>query len=94
MTKTPDPPHDLEAAAREITKLKEALITRTVIGQAQGILMERFAMSADDAFTFLARASQLRNQKVRDLAANLVRTRRLPEHLGRSAKPWTKDSQG
>jgi hypothetical protein len=79
VTTEPDPPNDLEATAREIAQLKEALATRTVIGQALGILMERFDISGDQAFTYLARASQVRNQKLREIAGHLVRSRRMPE---------------
>jgi AmiR/NasT family two-component response regulator len=49
-----------------------------VIGQAQGILMERFAMTADQAFALLARVSSHSNTKVSVLAADLVRTRGTP----------------
>ncbi len=52
--------------------LREALETRTVIGQAQGILMARQGIGADDAFDILRRASQRTNRKLRDIAAELV----------------------
>ncbi len=52
--------------------LNEALHTRKVIGQAIGILMERYKMSEDRAFAFLVRASSHGNIKVRDIAQGLV----------------------
>ena len=66
------------AATREQTQLWEAIDARQLIGQATGILMERFAMDQDRAFAVLRRYSQDRNVKLRDVAARLVETRRLP----------------
>jgi GAF domain-containing protein len=59
-------------------QLAEALETRTLIGQATGILMERFQLDADVCFNILRRLSQQNNIKLRDIAAQLVETRRLP----------------
>ena len=67
------------AAAREIAQLRLAIDGRTVIGQAQGILMERFQIDPTQAFAVLARVSQDRNVKVRQIAEELVVTRHLPE---------------
>lgn len=58
--------------ATEISHLQEALSTRTVIGQAVGIVMERYGMTADRAFAFLTRLSQNRNVKLRLIAEELV----------------------
>jgi GAF domain-containing protein len=66
------------AAARQEETLNEAIDARTLIGQAQGILMERFDLSADKAFDVLRRYSQDYNTKLRAVAEELVRTRRLP----------------
>jgi AmiR/NasT family two-component response regulator len=49
-----------------------------VVGQAKGILMERYKFTADQAFQFLARASMARNRKVRDIADHLVTTGEVP----------------
>jgi ANTAR domain len=57
-----------------IANLEAALVTRTVIGQAQGILMERERIGADQAFDILRRASQRLNLKLRDVAQDLVDT--------------------
>ena len=58
--------------------LNVALDTRKLIGQAQGILMERHDLDADRAFEVLRRYSQDHNIKLRDIAAHLVETRQLP----------------
>nr|MCW2729154.1 hypothetical protein [Aeromicrobium sp.] len=55
--------------------LMRAIETRTRIGQAQGILMERFDIGGDRAFTVLRRYSQTHNVKLRDIAVRLVDTR-------------------
>lgn len=59
-------------ATHRIESLESALETRTVIGQAEGIVMERFSIDAVTAFAVLRRASQQSNVKVRDLAEQLV----------------------
>jgi hypothetical protein len=66
------------AAAQEIENLNVALDTRTTIGQAEGILMERFDLSPERAFDVLKRVSSHSNAKVHVVATELVRTRRLP----------------
>lgn len=66
-------------ASLEETHLNTALDTRKVIGQAQGILMERHGLSTEQAFEVLRRYSQDHNLKLRDVARRLVETRRLPE---------------
>lgn len=67
------------AAAQQVADLEKALDSRTVIGEATGILMERFDMDPEGAFKVLARLSSHSNTKIRDLAAEVVATRRLPE---------------
>jgi hypothetical protein len=58
--------------ARQDETLNEALATRNVIGQAVGIVMERYRLDADRAFAFLVRLSQTGNTKLRVVAAALV----------------------
>ncbi|MER7251205.1 GAF and ANTAR domain-containing protein [Kribbella sp. NPDC000426] len=55
-----------------IEHLQSALQTRTVIGQAQGILMHRYDISSDVAFDVLKRGSQDQNVKLRNLSLELV----------------------
>ncbi|HEX2175439.1 MAG TPA: GAF and ANTAR domain-containing protein [Nocardioidaceae bacterium] len=66
------------AAARQEDTLTEAIDARTLIGQAQGILMERFGLDADKAFDVLRRYSQDFNTKLRTVAEDLVSSRKLP----------------
>jgi GAF domain-containing protein len=60
------------AYAHEIHNLKEAVQTRQLIGQAVGIVMERYQLSDQRAFAFLARLSQTRNVKLRLVAEEIV----------------------
>lgn len=60
------------AAARREADLENALKTREVIGQAQGILIERHRLTAEQAFSLLVAASQRRNVKLREIAEDLV----------------------
>jgi GAF domain-containing protein len=66
------------AASQKEEHLERAVTSRTVIGQAEGILMERFGIDAEQAFNVLRRVSQDRNVKLNLIAEELVRTRRTP----------------
>jgi len=55
-------------------QLHRALASRTVIGQATGILIERFGLTPDQAFSAMRRVSQNHNIKIHALAEHLVRT--------------------
>ncbi|MFC7726557.1 ANTAR domain-containing protein [Nocardioides sp. GCM10028917] len=76
------------ALARSINdeQLASALETRTTIGQAIGIVMERYELDADHAFSVLRRISSQDNLKLRDLAAQVVATREVP-HRHTPTKP-------
>ena len=64
--------------AVEREQLLRARDSRGIVGQAQGILMERFEISADQAFAVLRRYSSHLNQKLRLVAEQVVRDRVLP----------------
>ena len=68
------------ALARSINdeQLAGAIETRTVIGQAIGMIMERYDLDEDRAFSVLRRISSHENLKLRDVARQLVATRSLP----------------
>ncbi len=68
-----------EDEARRAENLQAALVTRELIGQAQGILIERERITADQAFAVLRQASQHLNIKLREVAQNLVDTGERPE---------------
>jgi GAF domain-containing protein len=55
-----------------VGQLRTALRTRSLVGQAQGLLMRDRGYNPDDAFKVLKRASQNRNVKLRELAGQLV----------------------
>jgi GAF domain-containing protein len=66
------------AEAKTAEHLNTAIINRTAIGQAEGILMERFDLVPAQAFAVLTRISQQRNVRLHLVAAELVKTRELP----------------
>ena len=66
------------AGAEHEQNLRAALTSRDVIGQAKGILMERYKLTADQAFGVLARASQELNRKLGDIARELSDTGAVP----------------
>ena len=70
------------ASALEMDSLHRALETRRTIGEAIGILRERFGLGSDQAFGVLRRVSSQHNIKLFAVAQQLVDTGRLPE--GRS----------
>lgn len=74
------------ADAHEVAQRGRAMLTRTTIGQAQGILMERYGIDADQAFAYLRRISQSHQRKLVDLAADLIAGRQLPDPGAGSAE--------
>ncbi|MGY1842098.1 ANTAR domain-containing protein [Modestobacter sp. SYSU DS0875] len=61
-------------ALEESANMRRAMLSRAVIEQAKGILMERHKITAEQAFTLLTHASQRRNVKLRVVADELVAT--------------------
>jgi hypothetical protein len=62
----------LAGADKVAVDLRRAVESRTLIGQATGILMARRGLTADQAFEVLSRTSQNRNIKLARLAALLA----------------------
>jgi GAF domain-containing protein len=85
-------PHEVEAAkiiaahasvvlayARTEQNLWHAIDTRNLIGQAQGMLMQKYGITADKAFAVLRRYSQTQNAKLAHIAEQLTTTGQLPD---------------
>lgn len=66
------------AAALELDHMHAALRSRHVIGQAVGIVRERFALREDQAFDVLKRLSSQQNVKLTHIAGQIVDTGDLP----------------
>ena len=66
------------AKLRSERDLWRAIDSRHLIGQAQGILMERFKLGPEKSFSVLRRYSQQHNMKLHEVAGSLVKTGRLP----------------
>lgn len=73
-------------SAREISGLTTALQSRHAIGLAQGMLMERYGLGVDASFSLLRRYSSQLNLKLAEVAADIVRTGRLPLSVQVSAE--------
>ncbi|GAB2590770.1 GAF and ANTAR domain-containing protein [Microlunatus antarcticus] len=72
------------AEARMLDDRERALVSRVGLGQAQGIVMERFDLGADEAYDYLRRLSQSTQVGLLQLAGHIVRTRVVPPLPGRS----------
>jgi len=66
-------------SARHVTQLETAVSSRHDIGIAQGILMNRYNVDQQPAWATLVRVSSQTNTKLRDVAAEVVRTGALPK---------------
>jgi GAF domain-containing protein len=64
------------SSAEEVDQLRRAASSRDLIGQAKGILMERYDLTSDDeAFDLMVRASQSSHVKLHLVARQLVERR-------------------
>ena len=73
------------ADAQKLHQFKDAVATRDLIGQAKGILMERYGMTAGQAFIMLVQVSTTSNVKLLAVAEELATTGSLPvPHRGRT----------
>ncbi len=67
------------AIAIERDQLLQAVDSRGVVGQAQGLLMQQYGVTAEQAHTVLKRYATHLDQKLRQVAARLVEDRTLPD---------------
>ena len=74
-----------QSARRTAENLQAALESRAVIDQAEGVLVERYRLTPDQALQLLAQASTNANRKVRDVVDDLVRTGEFPLAAPRGA---------
>ncbi|QPP05220.1 GAF and ANTAR domain-containing protein [Streptomyces bathyalis] len=66
------------SSARSHAQLTSAIETRNVIGQAMGILMERYKVSESEAFVIVKKSSQNTNTRLRDVARTIAETGEIP----------------
>jgi AmiR/NasT family two-component response regulator len=62
------------SAARALDQRALAMVSRLTIGQAEGILMERYKVTAEQAFEVLRQISQNSNRKLVAVAEDVVST--------------------
>lgn len=67
------------AATMELTHLQQAMRSRQLIGEATGMLRERFNLTSDRAFDVLKRLSSQHNVKLFTIAQHVVETGTLPD---------------
>jgi len=67
-----------EHAEGEAAQLRAGLDSRTVIGQAQGLIMAREGVDADEALAYLVRESQTRDVKLWEIARLIVESASRP----------------
>lgn len=60
------------ATARRDDQFRTALASRDIIGQAKGVIMERFDVDASDAYALLVRLSQEKSAPLHTIAVQLV----------------------
>ena len=66
----------MDEEGRELAQqLRASIESRTVIGMALGILMERHDIDQEQAFDHLRRTSSWENRKVADIAQEMVSSR-------------------
>lgn len=66
------------SSARTYSQLQTAISTRTEIGEALGIIMERYKVTDEQAFQVLKKSSQQRNVKLREIARTVTDTGEIP----------------
>ncbi|MFL6025935.1 MAG: GAF and ANTAR domain-containing protein [Friedmanniella sp.] len=66
------------AESQHAEDLHSGALNRTVIGRAEGILMERFSLTPSGAFEVLSRVAQEQGTPLHRVAAELIRTRETP----------------
>jgi GAF domain-containing protein len=81
------------AEAQRADQMHDALGNRDVIGQAKGILMERYGVPASAAFGLLARVSQAENTKLAEIARRLAETGKLPGTAGQPHDQPSRESE-
>ena len=62
----------LAASRATITQLREAMLSRSIIEQAKGVLMARERIDAETAWEYMVRISQRSHRKLRDICSDIV----------------------
>ena len=70
---------ELRNLSGEIDALGEQLETRKLIDRAKGLLMDRHAMSEQEAFTYIQREAMRNRRKMRDVSTDLLGGTLVPE---------------
>jgi GAF domain-containing protein len=68
--------------AQQVHPVSSAVESRQIIGQAMGILIERYKVDEERAFQFLMGAASNRNTRLRDIAQRIVNDAMIVRHPG------------
>lgn len=68
----------LVAARHEMGQLRDQLQSRAIVGQAEGIVMERLGLEAPQAHAYLERVSTHTGSSLTEVATDVVLIRDLP----------------
>ena len=68
------------------SRCNEALATRRVIAQAEGVIMERDGVEADEAYSMLCDCSRTSNRPLREWAEDVVASTQRPRR-GTESEP-------
>jgi hypothetical protein len=78
-------------AQRTASQLKDAVVARSVVDQAKGVLMHALSCDADDALRRLRQESQRRHVKVTEVAAEVVAAYNSEnQKMGGAAARWSR----
>jgi AmiR/NasT family two-component response regulator len=67
----------------ENAQLRAALVSRIVIEQAKGVLIERLDLSPEDVFNLLRSAARRGRMSIHVVAAEILKSRVTPDHIAR-----------
>ena len=74
---------EVEALQRENDQLRTALVSRIVIEQAKGVLIERLDLPAEDVFELIRMAARRTHRNIHEVAAEILKTRVTPDYIRR-----------
>jgi response regulator NasT len=63
---------EFQALQHELAEVKNKLADRKFIDKAKGLLIEKYKMTEDDAYSALRKMAMNRNQRIVEVARNVI----------------------